>query len=40
MNERTVPVVEQAGALLLEEGWEVLLNALEPPLGGGAGEFT
>jgi hypothetical protein len=30
--------VVHPGALLLEEGWLVSCNEMEPPLGGGSGE--
>ena len=36
-DEVPVPFDGLASALLLEEGWEVLSNWLEPPLGGGWG---
>jgi hypothetical protein len=32
-DERSVPLDGLAGALIPEEGWEMLSNRLEPPLG-------
>jgi hypothetical protein len=39
IDEVPVPFDGLASALLLEEGWEVLSNSLELPLGGGSGEL-
>jgi hypothetical protein len=39
-DEGSVPFDGLASALLPEEGWVVLSNWLEPPLGGGSGELN